>query len=186
VQASERDELLRAARGDIPARYAHPLWISVAPEGDQAIVFLGLNEEPFVEIEEVHCRRERGRWHMMSSTNGLGFGWTLHRFSEDGPLHGLLQESGEAPAGVDTVVVRWNGRDHELPVTSGYFFFGVWDVPEDFDDAAGYPLVVRYVRSDGTSEAAPSDSEAARRWAWEREHRRRYLEEMRSRWAPSR
>jgi hypothetical protein len=151
----EREQLVRAARGDIPARYAHPLWISVARDGDEAIVVLGLNQEPYVEVEEVHCRRKSGRWHMMSSSNGIGVGWSLRQWVDDGPPLGLLQLGGEAPAGVETVVVRWNGRDHELPVTAGYFFFGVWDVPEDFDDEGDYPRVVRYVRSDGTSEAVP-------------------------------
>jgi len=169
----EREQLVRAARGDIPARYARPLWISVAPDGDEAVVVLGLNQEPYVELEEVQCRRESGRWHAMSSSNGIGVGWTPRCWIEDGPPLGLLHLGGEAPADVESVVVRWSDRDHELPVIAGYFFFGVWDVPEDFDGTGDYPRVVRYVRRDGTSQAAPPDPEAPRRWAWMREQRRR-------------
>jgi hypothetical protein len=176
----EREQLVRAARGDIPARYAHPLWISVAPDGEHALVVLGLNEEPYVELEEIECRRERGRWHMMSSSNGIGVGWTLRRWLEDGPSLGLLQLGGEAPAEAETVVVRWAGRNHELPATAGYFFFGIWDVPDDFDEAAGYPHVVRYVKLDGTVEAVPPDPDAPRLWDWMRRHPRRFLSEIRA------
>ena len=46
-----------AARGDIPARHARALSVSVSPEGDEAIVLLGTNEEPFLYPYEEHCVR---------------------------------------------------------------------------------------------------------------------------------
>jgi hypothetical protein len=176
----DHEDLVRAARGDIPARYAHPLWISIAPDGAEAVVVLGLNNEPYVEVEEVQCRWDRGRWHAMSSANGLGIGWTLRRFAEDGPSLGLLQLSGEAPAEAETAVIRWAGHDHEVPVVGGHFFFGVWDVPDDFDETAGYPHVVRYVRRDGTPEAVPPAPDAPRLWESMRHHRWRLLSEIRA------
>ena len=149
MEEREREELIRVARGDIPARYADPLWITVAPDGGEAVVVLGITEEPYDDLEEVECFRERGRWHAASSSNGLGFGWTPRGRSADGSTFtGLLRLSGEAPDGVEAVVVRWNGRDREVPVTSGYFFFGVWEVQEDFDDASGYPHVLAHIKED--------------------------------------
>ena len=44
-----------AARGDIPPRYARALSVSVSPDGDEAIVVLGTNEEPYVYPYEVSC-----------------------------------------------------------------------------------------------------------------------------------
>src|SRR5439155_2866344 len=91
-----------------------------------------------------------------SSSNGLGFGWTPRGRSADGSTFtGLLRLSGEAPDGVEAVVVRWNGRDREVPVTSGYFFFGVWEVQEDFDDASGYPHVLAHIKAGGAREVVP-------------------------------
>jgi hypothetical protein len=181
VEKREREELVRVARGDIPARYAHPIGISVAPDGTAAVVVLGVNEEPFAEIEEVDCFREGGHWHAGSSSNGLGFGWTLRVWTDGGPCLGLLRVVGEAPLDVQTVVVRWDGRDHLVPVVAGFFLFAEWDVPEHFDDAAGYPRVVRYLRSDGSSEDVPVDPWDEEMWRFERRHRQRFLEDARAR-----
>jgi hypothetical protein len=175
------EELVRVARGDIPARYADPLWITVSPDGSEAVVVLGINEEPYDDVEEVECFRRRGRWRAGSSSNGLSFGWTVQTWVDDGPCLGLLRLSGKAPAGVETVVVRWDGRDHLVPAVGGFFFFGVWAVPEDFDEPSGYPQVVRYLRSDGSSGEAPADPEHERMWHFERDHRRSFLADARAR-----
>jgi hypothetical protein len=177
LEERERDELVRVARGDIPPQYADPLWIAVSRDGRHAVVVLGINGEPYADVEEVECRKARGRWHMSSSCNGLGYGWTPRHRTRD-TVTGLLRLSGEAPAGIDGVVVHWDGDDHEVAVTGGYWFFGAWDVPGNFEDTAGYPRVVAFV-SAGRREPAPPDPLHDGRWAFEREHRLRYLAAMR-------
>jgi hypothetical protein len=181
VDEQEREELVGVARGDIPARYAHPIGISVAPDRTEAVVVLGVNEEPFADIEEVDCFREGGRWHAASSSNGRSFGWTPRAWADGEPCLGLLRVVGEAPLDIVTVVVRWDGREHRVPAVGGFFLFAEWDVPEDFDDAAGYPRVVRYLRSDGSSEDVPVDPWDAEMWRFERRHRQRFLEDARAR-----
>jgi hypothetical protein len=180
VEERERQELVDAARGDIPAAYADPLWISASPDGTHAVVVLGINGFPYADVEEADCFREDGRWSCGSSSNGLGSGWTPRACSGDPPqFTGLLRLSGEAPAGVDAVVVGWDGREHELPVTGGYWFFGVWDVPEGFDERSGFPMPVAHVRA-GRREPVPRDDGIARSWGFERAHRLEHVRTLRA------
>lgn len=50
-----------AARGDIPRQFVTVVGTQI--EGDAATVWLLTNDRPPFEDYEVHCVRERGRWH---------------------------------------------------------------------------------------------------------------------------
>lgn len=160
-----------AARGDIPARYARALSVSVSPDGDEAIVVLGTNEEPYLYPYEVNCSRENGRWFDGGGSNGVGFGWSPRWRRDNEPTLGVLRLSGELHDDVREVVVAWNGREHRCAASSGYFFFTEWDVPEDFHDTLGTPRVVRHVLNDGSEQLVDSDPLLERAWDWMRDQR---------------
>jgi hypothetical protein len=155
-----------AARGDIPERYARALSVAISPDGDEAIVVLGTNEEPYLYPYEEHCFREGGHWFGGSGISGIGFGWSLRTIRESGPALGVVRLSGEVPDGVREVVVEWDGREQRVPATDGYFFFTRWDVPEDFRHTIGIPRAVRQLRDDGTEEPIEPHPFFERAWEW--------------------
>jgi hypothetical protein len=161
-----------AARGDIPAEYAKALSVEISPSGEEALVVLATNEQPYIEPYEVVCYREGNRWLAGIGSGGLGCGWSS-TLSDDASNTGVLRLSGEAPRGVDAVVVRWAGEEQRVPVTSGYFFFTRWAVPSDFHETVGSPVVTAYVRADGSTEVVPPDPNLERAWKWMSEHHNR-------------
>jgi hypothetical protein len=62
-----------------------------------------------------------GVWHNQEGgSGGPGINWS-------GSDIGVLRFSDEAPRDAQTVVIRYEGRDHRVPVRHGYFLFVVWD-----------------------------------------------------------
>ena len=55
-----------AARGDIPRQFVTVVGTQI--EGDVATVWLLTNDRPPFQDYEVHCVRERGRWHADSGS----------------------------------------------------------------------------------------------------------------------
>jgi len=154
-----------AARGDIPERYARALSVSVSPDGGEAIVVLGTNEEPYLYPYEVNCSRMGDRWFEGSGSNGLGVGWSP-RQRRGGEMLGVVRLSGEVHTQVREVIVAWNGGEHRCEVSSGYFFFTEWDVPQNFLDILGWPRVARHVLNDGSEKPVEPDPSLEHVWGW--------------------
>jgi hypothetical protein len=136
-----------AARGDIPVRYARALAVEISPSGDEAFVVLATNEEPAVEIYNVVCYREGGRWFDGGGISGYGLGWRSLWSETTGRGVDVLSLVDEAPFDAAAVIVRWAGAEHRRPVVGGWFAFTAWDAPWSDDDV---PLVVRHVLRDGS------------------------------------
>jgi hypothetical protein len=143
-----------AARGGIPARYARALATGTSPDDAFAVVVLETNEPPVVEIYEVVCVREGGRWFDRGGSGGVGLGWTS---TDDDPERnlGVVKLSGQAPIGAIAVVVRFRGREHRVAVgQAGYFVFASWDEPDTVLDEDA-PDPIRYVFADGSEQPVP-------------------------------
>jgi hypothetical protein len=154
-----------AARGDIPERYARAAGTLISPDGDNAIVFLLANEEPWVEELEVHCSRGRdGRWGEEGSASGFGFGWYGLELGT-APPRGVLHFAYEAPEGAREAILLWRYREFRLPASNGYFFFADWDAPDDFYRSEP-ARIVRYVRDDGSEAEVTDDENAAIAEIW--------------------
>lgn len=125
-----------AARGDIPARYARAVAVSVSPEGRRACVLLLTNEEPRLYPYEVIVERdEHGRWRAGASSNLIGVGWTSTGVERD---RGVLRLVAEVPPRARSATIRHGGSDHAVSVTEGWVLFAAWDVPAH----AERPLVI--------------------------------------------
>jgi hypothetical protein len=61
-----------AARGNIPARYARPIAAELSPDGRDAVVLLGTNEEPVLYPYFVVCHLESDGWRCMIHSNCYG------------------------------------------------------------------------------------------------------------------
>ena len=62
-----------------------------------------------------------GAWHNQEGgSGGPGINWS-------GSDIGVLRFSDEAPRDAQAVVIRYEGRDHRVPVRHGHFLFVVWD-----------------------------------------------------------
>jgi hypothetical protein len=165
-----------AARCEIPERYATVLDVSISPDGTEAIVALGTNEEPQLYPNESICyRMRRGRWIEASSAGGISLPyWSPREWPKRGPVLGVLRFAGEAPEGAKEVIVRWGAEERGVGVAHGYFFFTEWRVPDDFEESVGVPKIVRVIRGDGTSQDVDDDG-FAQIWESDREDRRRSM-----------
>jgi hypothetical protein len=147
-----------AARGDIPPSQARAVAVSVSPGGDDAFVVLITNQPPYVEPYEVHCFRDDGRWFVGTGSGGLGLGWSNTSKTPEGAEDlGVLHLSGEAPAGVVEVVVRWREDQYRVRVSDGYFLFTAWDERARVLDGPEWPRAARYVWPDGRERKVPFD-----------------------------
>jgi hypothetical protein len=146
---TEREQLVAVARGDIPARYVHPLGISISPNGDAAVVLLDTNAGSTPYPYQVVCERDATGWR--GGTGGNGGGW-----GEAGG--GVLSLWDEVPDDVVEVVVRWQGEEHRVPAEKGYFLFVRWEVP--FEPTTSWPRVSALVYADGTRRNLKIDPEA--------------------------
>lgn len=149
-----------AARGDIPAQYARAVASAVSPDGKHAAVVLATNEDPAVEMYEVVCFQQDGRWLDGGGSGGVGLGWTSTGADAERNL-GVLRLSGQAPAGAVATIVSFRGREHRVAVgEAGYFLFASWDEPDTvLDDELPEP--VRYVSADGSEARAPDEDRHA-------------------------
>ena len=117
-----------AARGEIPERYARVLGVAYSPDRDDAVVLLGTNEEPNLYPYQVLCGRGEEGWYQGTSGNGPGWSSTS---SPGEPNIGVATDWDEAPPRARAAIVSFDGREHEVPVTNGYYLFAAWEVPDD-------------------------------------------------------
>jgi hypothetical protein len=68
-------------------------------------------------------RHELDRWETDAGGSGGGICWSA--LGEEG--RGVLRFGEQAPEGVSAALVRYEGRQHRVPVRHGHFLFVVWD-----------------------------------------------------------
>jgi hypothetical protein len=133
-----------AAIGDIPRAYVRILNVSISPEGKRAIVTFETNEGPSVELYESCCAQEDDEWYEQSGSGGLGCGW-LPWSIEPYENVGVLRLTGEVSQRVKRVRISWNDQEYNVAAMQGYFFFTIWNVPEDYEKTIGIPRIVSYI-----------------------------------------
>jgi hypothetical protein len=145
MDATELDQLLAEARGDVPAEYAKLVGLSIAPWGTHAIVLLAMNEPPAIELEQVVCsRKPGGQWEAGMSGGGLS-----DVVYVDDVRARPIGDDVELPSDATSVVVRDRGEEHEVVVRDGYFVYAAWqkDPPGDGRTDPPKPEIVRVVRA---------------------------------------
>lgn len=125
-----------AARGDIPARYARALAVSVSPDERFAAVLLGTNEPPSLYPYLVLCEREGDGWVEGNSANMSMSG----EFGEGDQRCRFVAHWQEAPPDVRTAIVEFAGAEYPVPVQHGYVLFAAWNVAEGLE----WPAVTRW------------------------------------------
>jgi hypothetical protein len=68
-------------------------------------------------------RQELDAWKTYAGGSGGGISWST--LGEQG--RGVLRYGEEAPEGASAALVRYEGRQHRVPVRHGHFLFVVWD-----------------------------------------------------------
>ena len=127
-----------AARGDIPARFARALGVSISPSGNSALVVLATNEPPTIEPYVVSCERVAARWETGSGGNpNAGEFWHA-----DGESVRFVYDD-EVPAEASSVVVEFEG-EHVVPVHERFALFTVWN-PRGHE----LPNVVAWIDQEG-------------------------------------
>jgi hypothetical protein len=115
-----------AARGNIPARYARPIAAELSPDGRDAVVLLGTNEEPVLYPYLVVCHLESDGWRQGFGGNAGGFSWyALPHRPED---VGVCIFTDEAPPGATQALIRSRGKERRIPVSHGYLLVSEWDI----------------------------------------------------------
>jgi hypothetical protein len=131
----------KAARGDIPPRYAEVLAVEMSPDGQHAAVLLGTNEEPVLYPYVVVCDNVEGEWVEGIGGNAPGLAWSSIGRPEEHV--GVLMFTGEAPPDAQAVVIRWRDIERTVSVSHGYFLFAAWNIPSD--DRGEWPEIVSFV-----------------------------------------
>jgi hypothetical protein len=96
-----------------------------------AVVLLETNDQPPFEPYHVVCHQTEGGWVSIGGSNG--WGWMVLPDKETGVL-AFWEE--DQPG--DSVRIRYQGSDHDVPVVDGYFLFCAWDVPVELADEEPY------------------------------------------------
>jgi hypothetical protein len=107
-----------AARGDVPERYAPVLTAARSPDGQHAVLLLGMNGPPIPYPWQEVCSRGAGGW--VGGPGGNGSGWTCTSANDDPAAVGVTTPWDEAPPAARAAVVSFAGVDHEVPVENGY------------------------------------------------------------------
>ncbi len=128
----------RAAMAGFPE--AHCRVIACQSFKDDAYVLLNTSSPEQPDLYGVNCYRKDGKW--FESGSGDVSGWEQR--SHDPDL-GTLSFWGDAPAGVDSVRVEFNGTLIEGSIREGAYFFVWWRVP----NPAEWPCIVA-IRENGT------------------------------------
>jgi hypothetical protein len=137
-------ELEAAARDDVPERFSRVRGVSLSPWGEYAVVLLETNEPPYIELEQVVCRREpSGGWVALMSGGGVS-----DVVYVDDVRARLITNDDPLPADVTAVAVRDRGAEREVPVRDRYFVYGSWkrDVPGDNTTDPLTPEIVGLIR----------------------------------------
>jgi hypothetical protein len=123
-----------AARGDLPAPFAQTLGFTRSPDGQHALVLIGVNDPDNTYPYQVLCHRHGAgdRWVQGSSANGPG--WTAT--GDEAQDVGVLSAWGPAAPSADVAVVEFAGRERDVAVRHGYYLFVAWGVGSDERDAA--------------------------------------------------
>jgi hypothetical protein len=120
-----------AARGDTPERYTRTLAVSIAPTGDLALVFLGMNEPPDLYPYQVLCRRTDAGWEEDSGSNGSG---SIFTTTEAGRRVEVESVWGPAPSSGGPRSIRLQGKTHNVAVANGYSFAAAWTAGDEPDE----------------------------------------------------
>ena len=123
-----------AALGEaLPATEARIRASAISPDGQAAIVVLGLGAPDYRYMWESVCfRQDDGSW--LAGGGGNGSGW--RRTHDDGERYGpgVLTVWGEAPAGTTGAVISYQATEHSVTVRDGFFYLALWDEPPPPDD----------------------------------------------------
>jgi hypothetical protein len=125
-----------AARGDIPARYARALAVSLSPDERFAAVLLATNEPPFLYPYLVLCEREDDGWVEGASANMSMAG----ELGEGNQTCRYVTQWQEAPPDARAAIVNFAAEEHVVPVRNGYVLFAAWNVAEERE----WPAVMRW------------------------------------------
>jgi hypothetical protein len=123
-----------AARGSRAS--ADVLALEQSPDGRWAVAVVDKGRPGDPYLLQTICERSQDGWRSTGQdTNGQGY--TAVASSDPEPDYfGIVTAWGRAPAGKQTVTIRWRGRDQEVPVENDYYLFVDWRAPEpepDFD-----------------------------------------------------
>jgi hypothetical protein len=113
---------------------------AISPDGDRAVV---LTRMPMGHELHRFCVRTEDGWEL-ADDDPAGSAGTCWSGSESG---GTWHVSGQAPAGVAAVKLRWQGEDHNIPVKERRYLTAWWDLPESA--AQDRPTLVAYIWGDG-------------------------------------
>jgi hypothetical protein len=200
-----------AAKGGAGGAGGAALSTSFSPGGEFAVVLLPVTAESLMlqrrsaafqrafadaryeqtQPQVVLTVRRGDRWHYVGGSIGNGVGWnsTSYRFWEEPPFKrvrgknlGVVEYAARAPEGAAEVLVRWRGADHRVPVSSGWFLFTSWDVPDSWEEEDDEPFMTGYIGADGSVVPIPVDPEEATERAAERRHRREALDKFAHDW----
>jgi hypothetical protein len=113
---------------------------AISPDGDRAVV---LTRMPMGHELHRFCVRTDEGWELAADDPACSPG-TCWDSNETG---GTWHVSGQVPAGVKAVKLRWTGEVHEIPVKDRRYLTAWWDLPQSAEDDE--PELVGYVWGDG-------------------------------------
>jgi hypothetical protein len=117
-----------AASGGIPASDYRVLARSDAPDGNAAVLVLGLGAPDYSYPWECICFRESdGSWSPGSGHNHPS-GYLTDDDSDGNPV-GVVTLWGDAPKDARFAVIVDRGEPHRVPVREGFYFYAAWNVP---------------------------------------------------------
>jgi hypothetical protein len=93
---------------------------SVSPDGAYGVALTFLSSADHL-MDDVFVRSAKG-WEGYGGGSGAGISWT-----SIGDKLGVLRYGDEAPDGASVVVVRYQGKEHRVPVRHGHFLFVAWN-----------------------------------------------------------
>jgi hypothetical protein len=105
--------------------------LSIAPDGQRAAALTVLPSANYL-MDDLYELVE-GTWESGGGgSGGPGINWS-------GGEVGVLRFSGEVAEDSRRAIIRYDGEEHSVPVSHGYFLFVAWDTPFSHD-----PAVVRF------------------------------------------
>jgi hypothetical protein len=118
---------------------------SDSPDGQAAVIVLGLGAPDYTYTWEVVCFREPdGSWLPAGGLNAPG--WHATHDDDKGEVVGVATWWREPPKDARAAVISDGGQTHRVAVCDGFVFFAAWNVRPSVQTLAGSPGEIRLER----------------------------------------